>query len=383
MNGYYISNTPYKDLIMMKIRSWLPATLFLSAICLFAVQAFPAAKWEQTVPIDPSVEGKARQIPARTIPIPGTASPALQKAIGRPMVAADEAFRAIPKTTEEWRKSIAGMNEGALQGVTRLRKVFPVTVKNGTLNGVNTYTITPPHISPENRNRVLLHFHPGAYVYLGGESGIGEAILMAHYSRTKVVSVDYRMAPDHPFPAALNDAVTVWKKLARTYKPGRIGVFGTSAGGGLTLALVHKLKSLNLPLPGAIAAGTPWSDLTKTGDSYFTNEGIDGVIGTADGPLLACAKLYAGTEDPKNPLLSPVYGDFARFPPSIMTTGTRDLFLSNTVRVHRKLRQAGVHAELQVFEAMSHGEYSFMPDSPESKEAFTEIARFLATHLGR
>src|SRR6202042_2388751 len=133
--------------------------------------------------------------------------------------------------------------------------------------------------------------------------------------------------PDFPFPAALDDAVAVWREVIKSHPPLNLGLFGTSAGGGLTLATVLRLKQLGLPLPGAIMAGTPWADLTKTGDTYFTNELVDNVLGSNDGLLEAAAKLYAGTHNLKEPLLSPVYGDLTGFPPAILLSGTRDLFL--------------------------------------------------------
>jgi acetyl esterase/lipase len=162
-----------------------------------------------------------------------------------------------------------------------------------------------------------------------------------------------------------------------------MAIFGTSTGGGMTLAMILRAKAEGLPLPAAIAPGTPWSDLTKTGDSYFVNDHVDNVLVSYDSLLGAAALLYAGGHDLKDPFLSPVYGDFHGFPPAILTTGTRDLFLSNTVRVHRKLRQAGVEAVLNVFEGESHAQYALAADAPESAEAFTEIAAFLASHLAR
>ena len=190
------------------------------------------------------------------------------------------------------------------------------------------------------------------------------------------------MSPDYPFPAALDDAVAVWKEVIQTYKPENTGLFGTSAGGGLTLATVHKLKELNLPLPAAIAPCTPWSDLTNIGDTYFTNEYIDNMVITRTGILEASAKLYAGDYDLKNPLISPFYGSFKGFPPTILISGTRDMLLSDTVRVHRKLREAGIEADLQVFEGMSHAEYIPVFNAPESKEVFQEIVFFFDKHLG-
>jgi len=206
---------------------------------------------------------------------------------------------------------------------------------------------------------------------------------LAHYAKMKVISVDYRMPPDHPFPAALDDAVAVWKEVIKTYKPGSVGLGGTSAGGGLTLASVLRLKELKLPLPGAIFVGSPGADLTWTGDTVRTNEYLDNMLPTHDGLVDAAVRIYAGKEDLRNPLISPVYGDFKGFPPAILVTGTRDLLLSDTVRVHRKLRQAGVEAQLYVFEGLSHAEYIALFKSPESKDAWTEVADFFAGHLSK
>jgi len=150
----------------------------------------------------------------------------------------------------------------------------------------------------------------------------------------------------------------------------------------MTLALVQSAQKLGLPVPAAIAPGTPWSDLTNTGDSYFTNEGVDNGLVSYEPLLSAAARLYANGVDLKDPRLSPVYGNFKGFPPTILTTGTRDLFLSNTVRVHRKLREAGVDSRLEVYEGQSHGQYLVDPTAPESKEAFGDIATFFNAYLG-
>src|SRR5262249_31056190 len=156
------------------------------------------------------------------------------------------------------------------------------------------------------------------------------------------VSVDYRMPPDFPFPAALDDAVAVYRQLLKTTKPENVGIFGTSAGGSLTLTTLLRAKMENLPMPGAIAPGTPTVDLSRTGETLFTNALGDNVLGPQDGYMRAPALLYANGRDLKDPLLSPIYGDVHGFPPAILTSGTRDLYLSNTVRMHRKLRAAGI-----------------------------------------
>ena len=336
---------------------------------------------EQPPAATASTEMAPLRVPAHIIPAPTDVSPELQKAIARLPGLREKETPPVPKSIEGWRKFIAAADNTSLQQLAQLRKAFPVNVKSQVISGVKTYTVAPERIAPENKKRILVHFHGGGYLLAGGEVAIGEAVLMAYLGRIKVISVDYRMPPDHPFPAALEDAVAVWKEVIRRYNPKNVGLFGTSAGGGLTLATVHKLKQLKLPLPGAIAPGAPWSDLTGMGDTYFTNDYLDGVIGNYDGFLRGCVELYAGKHDLKDPLISPLYGDFRGFPPSILTTGTRDLLESDTVRVYRKLRQAGVDARLQVFEAMSHAEYLILFNSPESREAFGEIARFFRTHL--
>ena len=149
----------------------------------------------------------------------------------------------------------------------------------------------------------------------------------------------------------------------------------------MTLAMVLRAIKEGLPLPAAIAPGTPWSDITETGDTYFANEMLDNVLVSYRGWLGDAAKLYANGTDLKDPMLSPIYGDFHGFPPAILTTGTRDLFLSNTVRTHRKLRDAGIEAQLIVFEGLSHAQYLFDPATPESKEHFREVTAFFERHL--
>lgn len=324
-----------------------------------------------------------RQVPARTIPVPADVSPELQRAIAVPLGPREQRAGAVPQGIEEWRRAIAAAGEASSRSLAQMRARFPVRVESRILGGVKTYTVAPLQIAPENRRRVLVHLHGGAYVLGGGGAGIGEAVLMAYHGKIRVISIDYRMAPDYPFPAALDDAVAVWKEVIKEHRPGNTGLFGTSAGGALTLATVLKLKELKLPLPGAIAPGTPWADLTGAGDTFFTNQYIDGVIVRGGGFLEACAGLYAASHDLTDPLLSPVYGDFRGFPPSILTTGTRDLLESDTVRVYGKLRRAGVAARLQVFEGLSHAEYVLLFDSPESREAFAEISRFFSAHLGK
>ena len=163
--------------------------------------------------------------------------------------------------------------------------------------------------------------------------------------------------------------------------PKRVGLIGTSAGGALVLEMGLRAKQLGLPMPGAMASGTPMSDSTKTGDSFYTNAKLDNVLVSTEGFCDAAAAFYANGHDMKDPLISPVYGDMAGFPPTILTSGTRDLLLSNTVRVHRKLRNLGIDSFLQVYEGQSHAQYGRDDRIPEVREAFGEISDFFGKHL--
>jgi epsilon-lactone hydrolase len=321
-----------------------------------------------------------RQVPARLLPAPDTVSPGMRTLIAAPLPAG---WDTVPQTPEAWRQLAARSAAEVAPHLPRLKAFLGVTVEEATLAGVRVFVVTPSDLPPENRGRLLVHLHGGGYVLYPGEAGAGEAMLMAGFGRFKVISVDYRMPPDHPFPAALDDALAVWRAALGMADARKTAVFGSSAGGGLTLALVLRAKQQGLPLPAAIAPGTPLADMAGDGDSFAANEFVDNVLVSNRGWLGAAARLYAGPHDLREPSLSPIHGDLRGFPPAILTSGTRDLFLSSTVRMHRKLRRAGVEAALHVFEGQSHAQYLADPYAPEAREAFGEIASFFDAHLER
>ncbi|MGK2911802.1 MAG: alpha/beta fold hydrolase [Sphingobium sp.] len=280
-----------------------------------------------------------------------------------------------------WRAIADEFSAAQLPKIIETRKALGVSIEPVVIGGVKGFMLTPRAVDRRHRNQLILHFHGGGWVFGGGEAGTSAAALLAAFGGYKVLSVDYRMPPDHPFPAAVDDALAVYKAVITKTAPRRIAVNGVSAGSNVLLALMLRLKEERLPMPGAIAPGSPAADLTKTGDSFYTNEWVDNVLVSYDAYFVNVAKLYANGRDLKDPLLSPVYGDLHGFPPTILTTGTRDLFLSSTVRLHRKLRQAGVVAELQLFEGISHSQYLSNPQAPITKEANQEITSFFDAHL--
>lgn len=363
-----------------------PALALALAACFaspLAAQDAGGKAWSDLAAAQTEANGRpgSRQMPARSLPVPqADVSAQGQAVIAGPYVGY---WNADPKNAAEWKDFVAKAAAPVLAALPGIRDKLGVTSEPVSIGGVKAFVVQPRVVPAANRDRVLLHLHGGGYVLSPGEAGTREAVLMAAHGGFRVISVDYRMPPDAPQPAAMDDAVAVYRELLKTTDPKRVAVFGTSTGGGMTLALVLRAKDEGLPLPAVIAPGTPWADLAETGDSYFTHEFADNVLVSWKGWLGRAALLYANGQDLKHPYLSPVYGDFRGFPPTILTSGTRDLFLSNTVRVHRKLRQAGVEAVLQVFEGQSHAQYYADPFGPETAEYHAEVARFFDAHLAR
>jgi acetyl esterase/lipase len=289
-----------------------------------------------------------------------------------------------PQTTADWVDLIAQRRRklGA-DGVT-LAKKLSVAVSGDRIDGVAVYRLVPETVAPRHGHHLFVFLHGGAYVFGSGEEGLLEGVMLAARLNMTVLAIDYRMPPEHPYPAAVDDVLTVYRRLLADRPARSIAMGGTSAGAGLAMAAVHRFLAVGLDVPGAVYAGSPWADLTKTGDSMHALEGIDRVLVTYEKVLEGVARLYAGGRSLQEPEITPVYGGFAGFPPTYLVTGTRDMFLSDTARVHRKLRAAGVVADLNVYEGMSHGEYLAPPyDFPESLEIFAGLDAFLGEHLSR
>ena len=346
----------------------------LMLLPLASLSALPAAAADSAAP-------QPLQVPARSLPLPtADISPEMQKFIAAPL---NPNWNKLWKTGEETRAFADKQAAATVKSIPAMLERMQVKSEPATMDGVKVHILTPAAIPPENSNKLLIHTHGGCYVLFPGESGTTEAVMMAGFGHFKVISVDYRMPPEAYFPAALEDVMTVYKAALKTTEAKNMAIFGTSAGGALTLEAVLRAKQDGLPVPGAIAPGTPMSDVTKTGDSFYTNELVDNILVSRDGFCDAAAVVYAKGHDLADPMLSPVNGDMHGFPPTILTTGTRDLLLSNTVRVHRKLRNLGIDSFLQVYEGQSHAYYGRDDRIPETQEAFKEIALFFNTRLAK
>ena len=222
---------------------------------------------------------------------------------------------------------------------------------------------------------MLINLHGGGF---NSDSGsLIEGVPIASLAKIKVVSVYYRLAPENPFPAAVDDAVAVYKDLLKTYKPRNIGVFGTSAGAILTAEVTVRLKQLGLPLPGALGMFSTLADFSRVGEArqLFTLNGFPGQLQPTD-PNHLPDNEYIGKTSRQDPVLSPLYADLHAMPPSLLVTSTRDLLLSDTTIFHRALLRAGNDSQLVVFEALPHA-FWYHFQLPETREALELMARFL------
>jgi acetyl esterase/lipase len=306
----------------------------------------------------------------RVVPVPQTISPEAQKFISRPAPSGPEPTLAERRAATD--KSRTARAEEA-------RKLYPVDVKEETIGGVRCDVIKPLNVPSAKRDRVLINVHGGGF---NSDSGsLVEGIPIAYLTGTTVVSVYYRLAPEYPFPAAVDDTVAVYRELLKTHKPGKIGLYGTSAGAILTAEVAVKLRRDGLPLPGVLGIFSGTGDMSRAGDSQalYTVRGFGGNLRPpAKAPLLSP---YVGDTNPKDPVLSPIFADLKGFPPTLLVTSTRDVLLSGTTDLHRALLRAGVDAELVVFEALPHA-FWYDYQLPETKEALDIMARFFAKKLG-
>jgi monoterpene epsilon-lactone hydrolase len=262
------------------------------------------------------------------------------------------------------------------------RALYPVNIASSTIAGIPVRIVTPIDPIPTDKvDRVLINVHGGGFTTDSGS--LTESIPIANLTHTKVVAVLYRLAPEHPFPAAVDDTIAVYKELLKTYKAQHIAIYGASAGGILTGEVAVKIKQLGLPLPGALGIFTGTGDFSRLGDTQAMYS-VTGLAGHLNPPKEGVQWLtdYVGSANPKDPVLSPLYADLHGMPPTLFLTSTRDMMLSGTAILHRAFLRAGVDAQLVVFEALNHG-FWYEANLPESREADEIMARFFDKYLAK
>lgn len=313
--------------------------------------------------------GKDTELHPRTRP-PRSISPEAQASLSvdlpepptYPHVSDLAAWRSYIERTNAELEPIAGL----LAPRTR------ATAQRTQLAGVSVVAATPTHRTFD-AGRVILDMHGGGLIFMGGPHVEPWAKFAATRAGADVIAPDYRMPPDHPYPAAVDDCLAVYRALIESHGASNVVVSGTSAGGNLAAALVLRARDEGMPMPHGVLLLSPELDLTESGDTFQTLLGLDHLQ-----PLLPVNELYAGSTSLDDPCVSPLFADLRPgFPPTLLQSGTRDLFLSNTVRMHRSLRKAGIRAELHVWEAMPHA--MFLGVVPENDEIDTEIRHFLGS----
>ncbi len=227
---------------------------------------------------------------------------------------------------------------------------------------------------------VILYLHGGCYATGSVETHRDLITRLSIAAATRVLGLNYRLAPAHPFPAAVEDTVAAYRWLLdRGIEPARLALVGNSAGAGLALAATITLRDAGTPIPGAIACLSPWVDLAVTGDSMRTRAGEDPIVSRE--MLLGWGKLYLGDHDPRMPLASPLYADLHGIPPTLIQAGSAEVVLDDATRLAERAAAAGVATTLEVWPAMIHVWHTFAPILPEARDAITRIGTFVRTHL--
>jgi epsilon-lactone hydrolase len=265
-------------------------------------------------------------------------------------------------------------------GFEQMAGMFPVDadIKSEpvTANGVKSEWVSAPDADP---GRAILYLHGGGYVIGSINTHRSLAGRLSRAAKARVLVIDYRLAPEHPFPAAVDDSVAAYRwMLARGLKPSRIAVSGDSAGGGLTAATLVAIKDAKLPMPAAGALISPWVDMEGIGESMSTKDSVDPMV-HKDG-LLGMAKAYLGGQNPRSPLAAPLYADLTGLPPLLIQVGTSETLLDDASRLAERAKKAGVNVTYEPWEHMIHVWHLFAPMLDEGQQAIEKIGAFVRKH---
>jgi acetyl esterase/lipase len=355
-------------------------TLALCALVLIGIGA-PAVAQNAAAPepskviVDP--DGTVH-VPAQTVPVSDFLSPE-----GKAYLAIHLKQLQTPGQTQNPQDN--GVPLMLRPYVAREHELYVLDRTDGKTGGVHTYIYVPQAgVSTKNKDRVLIDLHGGGFSGCWPGCAELESMPVSATMEIKVVSVDYREGPEYKFPAASEDVASVYRELLKTYKPENIGIYGCSAGGMLTAMSMAWFQTHGLPSPGAIGIFCASAGGPGGGDSSYTANPLGEARVPGQGPSGAPRMGYFSGVDPNNPLATPIKSPeiLAKFPPTLIITGTRAMELSSAVYTHEQLVKLGVDAELHVWEGMFHG-FFYNPDVPESREAFDVMIKFFDSHLGK
>ncbi len=269
--------------------------------------------------------------------------------------------------------NFASMRKGFDDACASMPLQDKVSFKTATIAGMNCEWALP---EIRDNQQVILYFHGGGYCIGSIRSSRGLCSRLAHDAKRAVLTFEYRLAPEIPYPAALQDAISVYQWLLDAdYEPENIAFVGDSAGGGLMLSTLLYLRDKKVPLPACANAFSPWTDLTASSDSLVRNAEADPFIDAES--VRNWAKYYATDQDLKKPYLSAVYGDYQGCPPIMFQVGTEETLYDDTIRTVERIRATGGFARLDIFKDMVHVFQMYWPFLPESKIAIKQTADFI------
>ncbi len=275
---------------------------------------------------------------------------------------------------EALKKRVQDSREG-LEALGKLEKIPKnVSIVDVDVNGIPAIWIKAPNVEDDN---VVLYFHGGGYVEgsINSHKGLGFRISQA--AKCRVLLPDYRLAPENPYPAALDDAVKAYKWLldVEGLKPESVIIGGDSAGGGLTAATLVKLRDLGTSLPAAAVLLSPWIDLDMTGNSLRAKRKVDPFVSIDE--LFWMSGLYCGEEDPRNPYISPLYADLKGLPPLLIQVGSAEILQDDSIRFAEKAKKAGVDVVFDIWQDMIHVFQAFALFAPEGQQGIDKIGEFI------
>ncbi len=278
----------------------------------------------------------------------------------------------------ELRREIFAECESA---VDPIREELQPQLNDIEIGGVACLEITPASTNKKLDDVALLYFFGGGYITGSPEEDLPIAAVIADRLGVRTVCPRYRLAPEYPYPEAIEDGMAVYESLLLKLSPHRLLLCGESAGGNLTMQTLLRGNAKGLPMPAGIALLSPWVDLSNSGDSLAFNDGRDPSL-TAEW-VAAGSAMFAPGQDLTSPDLSPLYATFPdNFPPALITSGSRDLLLSHCTNLSRQMRRAKIDVELRVWEEMWHV-FEWYPQLPEARESLVEISDFLGSCLDK
>lgn len=285
-----------------------------------------------------------------------------------------------PDDVETWKALQEGMNKETEAKADELAASFGVTYEESELAGIPIVKVTPDELI--SADKIAIYIHGGAYVFNSAKGSIAQAMFFAAETGLEVIAVDYTLAPHSRWPQTTDEVISVFKALAdQGITANDIVLFGDSAGGALAATVTLKMRDLGMAMPAALVLWSPWADISETGDTYITLRDAEPYY-TYEHALGPAALAYADAKDHKNPYVSPVYGDFKPgFPPTLIQGGTKEIFLSNFIRLYQGLDQAGQTVKLDIYEGMPHVFMTTLPESSESQAAMAKVRDWVTEHL--